>query len=199
MFEFTKKLLFARQLRLEKGSIEMLGQKMVIAPVFTFVSMIKNADNKPEVAKLIYNACKTTNKDVQGFTYRVSKLYKAEGAELIKLMASIATMAGWGEINVFKIDGEAKTAVVHIRNSLVARQTYPSKTAVDHPIRGYMAGAAEVIFNGIGKRNWELFDYIETRCAATGSEFCEFVLDRRSNFKKSTNPSIRKLFGEQVL
>lgn len=199
MFEFTKKLLFARQLKLEKGSIDMLGQKMVIAPVFTFASMIRNSNNKPEIAKLIYNACKTTNKDVQGFTYRVSKLYRAEGAELIKLMASIATMAGWGEINVFKVDGQRKTAIVHILNSPVAQLAGQSKSPVDHPIRGYMAGAAEVIFNGIGKQNWEIFDYIETKCVSTGGEFCEFVLDRRSNFKKSSDKKIRKLFHEQIL
>ena len=198
MFEFTKKLLFARQLKLEKGSIDMLGQKMVIAPVFTFSSMIRNAGNKPEIARLIYNACKTTNKDVQGFTYRVSKLYKAEDAELVKLMASIATMAGWGEINVFKVDAKKKTAVVHIHNSPVAQMIGPAKDPVDHPIRGYMAGAAEVIFNGLERKKWELFDYIETQCISNGSEFCEFVLDRRSNFEKSSDKKIRKLFRSQV-
>lgn len=199
MFEFTKKLLFARQLKLEKGSIEMLGQKMLIAPVFTFSSMIKNSNNSAEIAKIIYNACKTTNKDVQGFTYRVSKLYKAEDAELIRLMANIATMAGWGEINVVKVDAKEKTAVVHIHNSPVAEMTGQSKDPVDHPIRGYMAGAAEVVFNGVGRDKWEPFDYIETHCISSGAEFCEFVLDRRSNFANTKDKTIRKLFKQQVL
>lgn len=200
MFSFVKKLIFARQLRMERGEIEMLGQRMLIIPSYTFAYMIKNSKNHVETGKFIYNACKHVNRDNAGFTYGVSRKFGLEGADLIKWMADIATMAGFGVIEIISIDEKEKRAVVHIEDSPIAKLVGHSKYPVDHPIRGYMAGAAEVVFNKNIKneKKWQLYDYIETKCTASSDKICEFVLDKRENLKNSKDKVIRELYKMQI-
>lgn len=200
MFSFIKKLMLARQLKMEEGSIEMLGQKMVLAPAYTFACMIKNAKDVEETGRFIYSACKHVNCDPGGFTYRVSRAYGLSGGDLIRWMANIATSAGWGKIKVIKVDEENKTAVVHIEDSPISKILGESKFAVDHPIRGYMAGAAEVVFNGLklSQSKWVKYDYLETRCTSKGNSLCEFILGERNKLKNSKNVEIRKLYEIQV-
>lgn len=200
MFDVFKKLLLARQMSIEKGKIEMLGQRMIIAPVYTFSYIIKNAVNQDEMGRLIYDACKHANNDPRGFTHDVSRKYKLRGEKLIRWMADIATTSGWGVINVVKVDEREKTAVVNIEDSPVAKFIGKSKHPVDHPIRGYMAGAAEVIFNDLkaNKGEWVKYDYIETHCRATGNPFCSFKLMETESLKNSPNKKIRELFRRQI-
>lgn len=200
MFDFVKKLMFARQLKMEKGRIDMLGQRMMIIPTYTFACMIKNAKDPIETGKFIYDACKHTNRDALGFTYKVSEKFGLKGADLIRWMANIATMAGFGIIEVIEINENKKTAAVHITDSPMVQIIRNSKYSVDHPIRGYMAGAAEVIFNGLEKDNkkWKKYDYIETKCMAKGNNVCEFILGSRDDIINSSNEKIRELYKLQI-
>ncbi|MCK5023112.1 MAG: 4-vinyl reductase [Candidatus Aenigmarchaeota archaeon] len=200
MFNFVKKLMFARQFKMEKGEIEMLGQRMLIIPSYTFAYMIKNSTDPIESGKNMYHACKHVNMDDVGFTYEISEKFGIKGVDLIKWMADIATMAGFGIIKIVNIDEEKKTALVHIEDSPITEFIGQSKYPVDHAIRGYMAGAAEVVFNGLGKKSgeWKKYDYIETKCRSLSDNICEFVLVKRDELKKSNDKKMKNLYKAQV-
>ena len=200
MFNFFKKLLIARQLKVEKGSLEMLGERMLIMPAYTFSYIIKSAEDQDKIGRLIYNACKHANNDPRGFTYDVSKKFNLKGEDLIKWMADIATTSGWGIIDIVRFDGDKKTATIMIKDSPVAKNIQGAKNPVDHPIRGYMAGAAEVVFNDLStdKKSWIKYDYVETKCVACGSQFCSFELMPREQLRNSSDKRIRELFRIQV-
>lgn len=201
MFDVVKKLMFGRQLKMEEGNIEVLKQRMIIIPAYTFAYILKDSKNPIETGRFLYDVCKHINSDPNGFTYKVSEEYGIEGPELIRWMADIATMAGWGKIVVDKVDKKEKNAKVHIGDSPIPKLTGRMEHPVDHPIRGYMAGAAEVIFNGLKKRrdkNWVRYDYLETGCKATGSKTCKFILRARNDLKNSSNDKIKKMYEKQI-
>jgi predicted hydrocarbon binding protein len=178
MFDLAKKLMMARQIKMDKGSLILLEQKMVMCPAVTFV-FLPSLVGDNDIGKHIYYACKLA--DEQGFTKGIRKRYGLEGGKLIQWMANIAMLGGWGDIQVMKLDMKQKRAIVQARNSPIALQYPPSKSSkvpVDHIMRGYMAGAAEVAFG-------TPTDFIETKCQAMGDPHCEFIAKPTDEFDKS--------------
>ena len=60
MFEFAKKVMFAKQLNIEKGALTILNHRFMIVPAKTFATLVKY--DIPDVNKSLYTAAKESGK-----------------------------------------------------------------------------------------------------------------------------------------
>jgi predicted hydrocarbon binding protein len=177
IFNIVKKLLFARQIKFERGEIILLGQRVAISPSQLFNNIVKEFENNDEIMRKIYHACKTVN--MEGYARVVSKKYKLSGMKLAKWLINSGEVGGWGKIISVRAYIKEKKAVIQICDSL--SKDMKSTKPVDHFLRGQLAGGASAAF-GIE------FDCIERRCIAIGDKFCEFVIKKREDFIKNGLP-----------
>lgn len=176
MFDFVKKLIFARELQLEKGNITLLSQILVLHPISTFKYLLdKDKDNI--IAKTLYISGKETNQFT--FANQLRKRYKAEGLKLLELMTNVAQMAGWGEFTIKKFDVKNKICVVSVVNSPFYREYGVTKSIVDHIVRGFICGS---IINIMKDTSLET---LEIKCESNGDHVCEFVTRRIGDFDKA--------------
>ena len=87
-----------------------------------------------------------------------------EGSAFIRAMEEFLAELGWGEISV-----DIETLIIKVENSFIAKNYGESDVPICHFLRGYCAGMGEVLTN-------RAMDAEETKCAACGDDFCEFVL-----------------------
>lgn len=162
---------------MEKGEILLLGQRMIMAPAVTFYYLEHALPQNELSNKLIYYACKLANTD--GYAKGLFEHYNLKGEKLLQWMANSAQLAGWGEFNVINIDRENKRTVMHVNNSAIAQLFKNSKEPVDHIVRGYSAGVASLVFE-------DNIDFVETKCAAMGDKYCEFISKPTKDFDFSS-------------
>jgi len=175
MFDFVKKLLFARELQLERGNITLLNEILVLHPISTFKYLL-DKDKNNIIAKTLYISGKETNQFT--FSNKVRQRYKAEGVKLLQLMVNIAQMAGWGEFTIAKYDPKNKVCVVKVINSPFYRQYGVTNAIVDHIVRGFICGALINIMKDTS------LESIETKCESNEDRVCEFVTMRKDHFDK---------------
>jgi len=173
MFDVFKKLMFARQIQIEKGSLIILGQRMLILPALTFVYLQKVAPNKELMNKFIYYSCKLA--DVKGFASGIREKYGLTEEKLTKWMFDVAMLAGWGQFDLLSIDKEKLTMIFHVKNSPVSILFKHSTSPVDHAIRGFIAGASETLYK-------KPIDTIEIKCQGMGDQYCEFITKPTKEF-----------------
>jgi predicted hydrocarbon binding protein len=175
MFDVVKKLLFSRQLKLEKGMIELLGNPAVMFPASIFSFLLLNSKDKEKTGRELYYSSKESSKKT--LTNYIKSNYKMKPSELINIMTDIAMLGGWGEWKLIILSDIKKHSIMHITNSPIVRSIkIKTNLPVDHVMRGLHAGAAEIIFN------CEM-DAVETRCQAMGHPYCEFILKPTKEWK----------------
>ncbi len=152
-----------------KGEFSVIEVPAVIVSIETFVHLQKDAEKIMGIdgaAVLLYEAGK---KSGERWINRFRKEWGLKDQKFIEAVQNFYAELGWGRFDVKEDNG--KELVVSVENSFIARGYGKSGVAVCHFLRGYNAGLAEVL-KGKG------MDAEETRCAAKGDEFCEFVMKR---------------------
>ncbi|MFA5895422.1 MAG: 4-vinyl reductase [Thermoplasmata archaeon] len=91
------------------------------------------------------------------------------GPEVLKRMADILALLGWGRFTYVSLDFEALRFVLALEHSPIAESYGPTKKPACHFLAGWLAGAARSL---LGR---ELLCE-ETACAAQGRPRCEFQL-----------------------
>jgi hypothetical protein len=178
--EFFRKLLFARQLKISEGHMEIYGVPYVFFPAESFTILI---DSIIEVAgkegKLkIYNE----GIHVGGSIAKTLKnSLDARGNRLLDVIFHIGGMGGWGLWEFFRKDDEKKEAIVHGLNIAAAQAAYKlgkRKEPSCHMLRGIMAGEMREVWEN------KNIDVLETRCISQGYKFCEFEIKEHKKFNK---------------
>jgi len=177
MFDFAKKLIFARELKMERGSMIILNQNVAVFPVSLFNYLI---ESDPKIIPLLYNGGKESAKL---FAKELIKKYNFKATQIKDWLKNIIEFAGWGEAEFVKYDQSNHIAVLRVKNSSLAIQS-KKKEAVDHLIRGFFAGGGTI------SMSTEL-DCIETRCIARKDNICEFVVASKA-YLKIKYPDITK-------
>ncbi len=177
MFDFAKKLLFARELKMERGNMQILGQNVAVFPVHLFNYFI---ENNSQIIPLIYNGGKES---ATLFAKELMRRYNFKSGQIKDWLKNIIEFAGWGEAEFIKYDQKHHIAVLRVRNSSLALHS-KRKEPVDHLIRGFFAGGGKVSMNA------EL-DCIETRCIAKNDNICEFIVAEKS-FLMKKYPNLTK-------
>jgi len=170
MFDLFKKLLFSRQLTLEKGKVIMLGSPMCVTPVSIFIDIQKDLEKalgKKNAYERIYEGSKEGGIK---FAKKLYEVYKLKGEKLLTWEFDVVMLAGWGEFKMINFDRNKKTMRVEVKNSPIALGYGNSKTPIDCLIAGFAAGGAEVAL-GIPMKVKEI------KCLAMGHPYCEFLAE----------------------
>lgn len=168
MFELFQKLVFAGQLRMERGKISMLKQPVALIPIEMFSYVLKNTKTKKDVGRYIYEGCKLSAKT---FAKNIRKTYKFKGIDLTKWLVELFLLSGWGELTLQKIDMKNKMAIFYLKDSPVCKLYGKSNAPIDFAIAGLLAGGGCEIFR-------ENINCKEVKCKAMGSPFCIFTLSK---------------------
>jgi predicted hydrocarbon binding protein len=163
MFDFAKKLLFARKLSIEKGSLTILGHRYMMIPAKTFVDIVKN-DKK--AYKSVYIGSRDSGKEYSD--YLIKEFHAKTAAQLEEVLINTFNLAGWGELEIIKNDMKNKFAIFHIKNSSMSTEYGKSSKPICHTNRGFLAGGASRVY----KSNVEC---IEIKCRSVGNAFCEYI------------------------
>jgi len=170
MFDLFKKLLFSRQLSLEKGKVLLLGSPMCVTPASIFIDVQKDLEKaigKEKARKRIYEGSK---KGGIKFAKKLFEAYKLKGEKLLRWEFDIVMLAGWGEFKMVNFDRNKKTMRVEVKNSPIAIGYGKSKTPVDCYIAGFAAGGATVAV-GVPMKVKEI------KCLTMGHRYCEFIAE----------------------
>ena len=147
------------------GTLELFEQKYMLTPLKEFTEIFKNL-----FESLDYN-------DFRRITYGLGRDSSTEYYEKYKnyfnvkqddipfIIAKQYTSLGYGNIDLKKMDMQNGLIVVH------AKDLFKWEGAI-RPIHSVICGGISHIaemFSG------ESYEVIETRCTATGDEFCEFI------------------------
>lgn len=171
MIDIIKKLLFARQLSFEEGSVILLGIPIVMHPVATMVSIRKILEERNETV-LLYRACKDSGKIYQ---LNIKKAFGMDRNKMIEWGINSLTLGGWGKIKIAKLDYDKKMAIIRLDDSSFAKLYGRSKEFIDDVFRGYAASTGGIIFN-------KDCDAVEVKCIAKGDGCCEFLVKPSENF-----------------
>lgn len=167
MFDFVKKLMFARQLKMERGNLVILGQRAMITPAWTFSYVLKETKDYWETANLLYLGCKLSTQE--GFSKGLFKKFNIKNRDLPKWLKNVNELAGNGLTEILKIDTNIFESVIKVSDSPVVETFGKADIPVDHPLRGYFAGGASASFGCD-------VDCIEVSCQAVGHKFCKFII-----------------------
>jgi predicted hydrocarbon binding protein len=185
--DFMQKLVFARQIKFQKGRIDLANQRVVISPIEPMYAITEVLLENKKMIPTMYE--KIRNSFSKGFTENISKMYKVEGLNLTKWLVDVSNMGGWGKTTLVKFDNKAHTGILKVEDSPFV-QKFKNKTdiPVDHIWRSITAAGATRIFG-------EDIDFIETKCAATGkNKVCEFLYKPR----KDLTATEKKQYGWQL-
>ena len=198
MYDIVKKLLFARELSLEKGKISLLGHIIIMAPISSFIEIRKKL-SKIGAAAILYKACKES-----GIGYMntiIKKFSMKKPRDLIEWGMNTISLAGWGSVEIINFDEKKKRSIVRLKESEFAKNYGASKEPVDDVFRGYCAATATVVFKTD-------IDVIETKCLSMGNNICEFIVKPAKEFDLSkkiiskqlqvTNKTIKKLLNKKL-
>lgn len=178
MLEFVKKLLFVKQMKFENGNIKILGEDFILIDAQTLTELLKEVKDY----KQIYLSTKKIGKSI---TETLKIKLKSRNIELQELMKNIFEMAGWGEIEIMKINYDAKIAIFNLKKSSISTSFGHSSYPVDHLCRGFLAGGSSAI---MGKD----LNCIETNCLACGDKFCRFIVAETNYLSDNFNEFYKK-------
>ena len=184
MYDIIKKLLFARELDLEKGHIKLLGHTIIMAPVSSFIELRKILAKMDSTA-VLYKACKKSGIDYMNTL--VKKFTMKKSRELIEWGMNTISLAGWGNVEIVKYDEKKKYSIIRLYDSEFAKNYGRSNEPVDDVFRGFFAATGTVVFK-------TKMDAIETKCLNLGNNVCEFTLQESKKFDKKDDFIFKQLF-----
>lgn len=179
-----KKLLFVRQFDIEKGKINLLGDKEVMLNASALLEM-QDIDE----TKLYDIAKKSSFKNLVSFVKhakvyaKVKDVFIGDIARLgrkigetdegtISVLQDIFNVYGLGEMMIEKVDNSGHEALVVVRESTMADEWMKSrKERPESPVCAVTAGIIAGIFSYIFNKE---VDCAEIKCMARGSPYCLF-------------------------
>ncbi len=164
MYGLLSKLLISGKLKFENGEIILFDEPFAFVPMASLVQMTRDAIKKDKRAinDLYFYGW------VYGFVVTLGmvkkfKLKKFE--ERYKVSMDIASLCGFGDYKTLSF----KPGHSHYKvfKNPFALEFYPSKTPIDHYLRGMNAGGGTIVHE-------QIINCIEFECAAMNGKYCLF-------------------------
>jgi len=184
LMELFNKLLMMRQLKFQLGEIDLLNQRVVLAPGamlrnFTYF-MIKHPETVPEIYELMRLSFD------EGWAEPVKKAYGFKSKDFFRWLIDLSNVAGWGTSELVSLDEPTSSGVFRTRNAVVSKYLVKKYSEpVCHIWRGLTAGGTTAVF----KKD---MDWVEIKCLGKGDDCCEFVFKPRELMRKESNPLFLK-------
>lgn len=186
MFEFVKKLMFARQLTFDRGKMQVLNQRVVVIPSCVFMYMLKEGGSFEEAANYIYLSTKLSVKEK--FGVGIEKEYGLKGKQKIDWLRDVNDLVGLGLLTISDYDPIKKRGIGVVTDAPIAdnilKNYGKSDKPVDHDIRGFIAGGCSSAFASD-------VECVETECLAMGDNRCKFLAKPLEEFRDVTDPLIQ--------
>lgn len=179
-----KKLLFVRQFDIDKGKINLLGDKEIMLNASALLEL-----QEIDQTKLYDIAKKSSFKNLVSFVQhakvyeKVKDVFIGDIARLgrkigqtdegtITVLQEIFNVYGLGDMTIEKIDNSDKQALIVVRESTIAEEWMKKRREkAENPVCAITAGVIAGIFSYIfGKE----LDCVEIKCMARGSPYCLF-------------------------
>ncbi len=172
MYEFINKLRLTRQLIFEEGQISLLGKPTVMMlPADAFIEL-HSVYLKQDPVRL-YEIGKAAGMDF----HELVAHYALEPQHVIKFGVQVFNISGFGKLEVSQIDYENSRCIMHIKESIITK--IKSEDPACHYIRGLLVGFMQ-------KTLCPDIEGVEKSCMAQGHQMCEFVLQKKDSFDKSS-------------
>ncbi len=180
--EFFKKLLFAKALVFENGSLKIMGTRALIMPGETFVLEQYNLLKKhPDNAKIIQEmAIKQGHTAVD----LAKKFFTGGTKDKVDNMLQSVGLMGLGDVRLVNPDISTGKGVFQVRNSLLVSEYKRMGLKSKKPVDIYLAGAIQGAVEGITGIKVECR---ETKCEALGDPYCEIESNPVKKSKKTMN------------
>lgn len=172
---FLRYLRLARSFRIDskKGHLQFKGERIIITPAGMYGKVydrLTEVVGKGGAAGALYLATKESSKSI----YKLAqKMYKEEDlkseANFGKIIEDFMSIAGYGKVEVVKIDFEKPEAIIRMRGLLTPGEINKSDVPVCHIERGVLTGFIECVTQ-------KSCNGREVKCQAMGDEYCEFVI-----------------------
>lgn len=177
MFEFAQKMLLLKQFSIEKGKIELLGQRVIIVPI-KLISLLIDlyyADKKLE--KDIYMVMRESVKD---YSLKAKNTFKFKPETLLSMLMDLTRLNGYGDIYLDKISYLEKKALFKVEGlpSNLLNNKYKNFMG-DSYWAGITAGALTIIFDD------PEIECLEIKCVLNGDKFCSFVAGTKHFLKEN--------------
>jgi len=184
MFDVVSKLLLTRQLKFEKGNIELLQQKVCIFPLRGWYLLQKNLQQN-NLDNMIYYVFKWLAGD---WWKNMANIYKMKNMqEFIEWGLKILTLSGHGHIKLVSMDSKLKATRYMVEGSVIAKEFGKTGKAVDQVFRGLIAGTNEFIYHVPSEA-------IEIKCLSKSDSYCEFISKPTKDFDMSKKEVKKQLF-----
>ncbi|MFH0987045.1 MAG: hypothetical protein V1911_03275 [Candidatus Micrarchaeota archaeon] len=177
----AKKLIFARQFKMNDGEMQILSVHHISMPTLSFINLTKDLHaSEAESPVAMYNSGIAAGSEM---ARQYKKRTGMGGLQLINLVKDVHEMSGWGRWQIRKNEDH----FTHVcDNSEYARA---KKDSCDL-LRGIIAGQMRVAFNS------PAIEAVEVECASNKGKFCRFVtmdsskFDRKSDTVKAQLPHL---------
>lgn len=186
-----KKLLFARQVKFEKGEIDISDARALILPAITVARLQRKLlEEDPANKKILRELGYQQGKDAVYFAHKLGK-----ERDIVKSAIESSKLMGLGDLKIKKMNKEKCVAVIHCKNSFLGeffskvsrkdvfsrrdkeREEFKSEEPVDYFIEGLIEAVAQEVFEKDVRAK-------ETKCIAVGDRYCEFVVKPKDKIEK---------------
>lgn len=179
MFEFAKKMLVLKQLSIEKGKIELLGQRVIIIPIRLIILLIDLYSVDKNLEKKIYFIMRDSVRD---YCLVAKDKFKFKPESLLSMLLDLTRLNGYGDINLEKISYSDKRVVFKVdglpSSFLKGTKDY-SKFMGDAYWAGILAGGMSVIFDD------NTVDCLELKCVLGNAPSCIFIVAQKTFLKEN--------------
>lgn len=182
---FLQKLMFVRQFGIDKGKIDLLGNRYVLFDALALFEIQKIDETKLYEAiknssfKNISEAVKSAKvyqnvKDVfmESIAKLGDKIGKSDEGTLMTLK-EIFEVYGLGGMDIVDLDNTKKKAVIRLRESSIALEYKQRYKKTNAPVDIIAAGVLAGMFSYVFKKK---VDCVEKSCIAQGNESCRFEI-----------------------
>lgn len=160
MHPLAKKLLIAKQFRLDEGDVSVLGSESLILPY----QLILEIDEYLPKDKVYTLGEKSGN--LIGNTLRRLGL---GSSKLDSFALDLLSMDGWGKFKM--VTNNRSQSIIHVENSLLAKDHTSRRTK--EPKCMFLAG----LLGSIWSTSYDTrMVAVESKCLCQGNKFCEFVI-----------------------
>ena len=177
MFEFAQKMLLLKQLNIEKGKIELLGQRVIIVPIKLISLLIDLYYKDKKLERDIYAVMRESVKE---YSIKAKNTFKFKPETLLSMLMDLTRLNGYGDIYLEKISYPEKKALFKIdglpSNLLSTKYNH---FMGDTYWAGITAGALTIIFDDLE------IECLEIKCVLNGDKFCTFIAGTKNFLKEN--------------
>lgn len=167
LFELFK---YSKLLELNDGRLGLMGVNINIVPTSILADLQKGLIDSLGLEKAYQKTYESAKKGSLEYNSKyIQKQGFVDKRKIIDWQAKIVTFAGWGNVEIAKIDFEKEEYYANFKNSPFPEVYGKANHPIDFIVAGFIAGAFEASLK-------KPLDCVEIKCRAKGDPYCEFFV-----------------------